>query len=291
MSKQTADVSIIAANYNNGKFLANFINSISESTILPKELIIIDDASTDNSLRILSDFSNIKYLKIIKFETNRGFCEALNCGVENATGKYILRIDPDDIICENRIGQQFKFLESNSKIDVVGSNVSYFNSETKKEIFRSNFPVHHSEIKKAFLKGEHGVQHPSTMIRTSVMKNFRYYQENVLAEDYELFAMMINQGYRFANIPAVLTKMRIHSKSVSNSIGFDTIKLTFKIRDRIFNTHSHRFKVWTYYNYILNYRKFLFSNKKFIKPIYLILAAIFYPSKLLRRIKLNFVSK
>ncbi len=283
MTKQTVNVSIVAANYNNGKYLSDFINSIDNSTVLPAELIIIDDGSTDDSLQVLESFSNLPYLKVLKFEKNRGFCEALNLGVEYASQKYILRIDPDDIMQTYRIERQFEFLENNSNVDVVGSNVIYFNSDTKKEVFKSNFPTQHSEIKKAFLKGEHGVQHPSTMIRTSVMKKFEYHQQNVLAEDYEIFASMIKQGHLFANLPETLTKMRIHNKSASNNIRYETIKLTFAIRDKLFKTKTKQIKIWAYFNYILNYRKFLINNNKFLKTYFLTMAIIYYPSKLIQR--------
>jgi glycosyltransferase involved in cell wall biosynthesis len=80
------------------------------NTVHPKELIIVDDGSTDNSLEILQEFSHLDFLKIIRFDQNKGFCNALNTGIENANGKYILRADPDDILMENRIETQYNYL-------------------------------------------------------------------------------------------------------------------------------------------------------------------------------------
>jgi len=284
MSKKTANVSIIAANYNNGRYLEDFIVSVNNSTVLPKELFIINDGSTDDSLKILDDFSDLSYLRIINFEKNRGFCVALNTGIESATGDYIMRVDPDDIIQKNRISTQVDFLEKNKEIDVVGSNVIYFHSDTKKEVSKSNFPLEQQAIKSTFIRGEHGVQHPSTMIRAKVMKQYKYVQENFKAEDYEIFARMINDGYKFANISEPLTKMRIHSQSVSSNIAYDTIKMTYKIRDEIFGTSSSILKTRFYYWYILNYKKFLITPNLLLKPMYLALAILSYPSKLIRKI-------
>ena len=56
MMKETASVSIIAANYNNGKYLKDFIGSVNESSVLPKELIIVDDGSLDESINILKGY-------------------------------------------------------------------------------------------------------------------------------------------------------------------------------------------------------------------------------------------
>jgi len=284
MMKKTASVSIIAANYNNGKYLKDFINSVNESTVLPKELIIIDDGSRDGSINILNGYSDLKYLKILKFDKNRGFCKALNVGIKSATGDYIMRVDPDDIVIEDRIETQVDYLEKNKDVDVVGSNVIYFHSDTKEEIFRSNFPVDHVSIKSAYLKGEHGVQHPSTMIRASALKNRKYLQENVKSDDYEIFARLINGGHKFANIIQPLTRMRIHSQSISNSINYKTIKRTYDIRDKIFKTSTNSFTIRFYFWYILNYRKFLITRNKIMKPLYLLLAVMFYPSKLYKRI-------
>lgn len=283
MVKKTASVSIVAANYNNGRYLNDFIKSIDGSSILPKELIIIDDGSTDDSLDILKNFSKLEYLKIIEFEKNLGFCIALNTGIESATGDYIMRVDPDDIVLKDRIKTQVEYLENNKEVDVVGSNVIYFLDQPGKEVFRSNFPIEHSLIKSTYFAGEHGVQHPSTMMRAKVMKKYKYAQKNFKAEDYEIFALMIKDGHKFGNIKTPLTKMRVHSKSVSSNIKFETIKLTYKIRDEIFGTSTSQMKIHFYYWYILNYKKFLFTKIKMMKPIYLTLSILFYPSKFFRR--------
>jgi len=281
--KKTASVSIIAANYNNGKYLRDFIGSVNESSVLPKELIIVDDGSLDESIDILNGYSDLKYLKILKFDKNRGFCKALNVGIKSATGDYIMRVDPDDMLLEDRIEKQVNYLEKNKDVAVVGSNVIYFHTETKEELFRSNFPIDHNAIKTAYLKGEHGVQHPSTMIRASVMKKQKYMQENAKAEDYEIFARLIKDGHKFANISEPLTKMRIHNQSVSSNIKYQTIKRTYEIRDKIFKTSTNPIKIRLYYWYILNYKKFLITRHKIIKPLYLALSVMFYPSKLFKR--------
>ncbi len=283
-AKLTVNVSIIAANYNNGKYLNDFISSVIGSTVSPKELIVIDDGSTDDSLNILYRYSHLDYLKVIVFDKNRGFCEALNAGIKIATGEYILRVDPDDILIEDRIEKQVDYLNKNKDVSVVGSNVTYFHSTTKAELCRSNFPIDPTDIQSAYLKGEHGVQHPSTMIRTSVMKQYRYDQENVKAEDYEIFARMIKDGHRFANISEPLLRMRVHNQSVSSNIKYKTIALTYKLRDEIFNTSTFTLRVRFYYWYILNYKRYLITQTRILKPLFLGLAVLSHPTKALNRI-------
>lgn len=284
MPKNTASVSIVTANYNNGKYLHDFIRSVSDSTVLPQELIIIDDGSTDNSLELLREFSGLKFLKLIKFEKNKGFCEALNAGIELASAKYIMRIDPDDILLPERVQTQFEFLENNEEIDIVGCNVIYFLDETNENIFISNVPEKHTVIYKTYQKGEHGVLHTSIMIRADVMKQFRYIQENFKSEDYDIFARIIVQGYKFANIKESLTRMRIHNNSISINIKYSTIKHTYDLRDQIFNTQTNPLKIRLYYWYILNYKKYLISKNSIKKLFYMGLASIFYPRKAFNKI-------
>ena len=284
MQKNTSDVSVIVANYNNGKYLDDFITSIGRSTVLPKELIIIDDGSTDNSRSVLKKYSSVKYLTVLLFPENQGFCNALNKGIETATCKYIMRVDPDDIVMPNRIKNQIDFLEEHPDIDVVGSNVIYFQSKTKKEVFTSNFPLNNEEIYKKYYSGEHGLQHPSVMIRADVMKKYKYDQNNFKAEDYEIFARIINDGHKFANLSWPQTKMRVHNKSVSSNIRYSVIERTFDIRDEIFKTKTKGLRKRFYYWYILNYKKFLISRSWIMKVLYLILAVIAHPIKFINRI-------
>ncbi len=282
--KKTADISIVTANYNNGKFLDAFFESILNSSVLPEELIFVDDGSTDNSLKVIEKYKTLPFLKVIAFKENRGFCHALNAGLEAASGKYILRIDPDDIMLKNRIKIQTNFLDEYTNIDVVGSNVVYFDSRSGKKLMVSNFPADHKQIEKEYLKGDHGVQHPTVMIRTEVMKKYRYDQKNVLAEDYEIFAKMIKDRHLFANIREPLVKMRIHGTSAGSNIKYETIKRTFELRHEIFGIPYNRFQVKSYYLFMLNYRKFLITDNRLKKPFYLGTAVLFNPQKLFNRI-------
>jgi len=284
MGKKTVSISIVAANFNNGIYLNDFIKSIQNASVAPLELIIVDDGSTDNSMEVIESYHDLPYLKGIRFEKNRGFCHALNAGIEAATGDYIMRADPDDIIFENRMADQFSFLEEHPDIDVVGSNVIYFDSGTKKKLTASNFPAGHEKIKLEYMKGDHGVLHATVTVRASVLKQYRYNQTNYLFEDYDIFARMIADGHLFANIKHPLVKVRIHKTSAANNVRYSTINHTFKLRDAIFKTSTSRLKIRFYYWYMLNYRRFLSADSVFLKMAYLGLAVVCQPQKLINRI-------
>ncbi len=284
MEQKKLDLTILAANYNNGPFLRTFIQSVLSSEKLPACLLIVDDGSTDESKKILKEFESLEIANFIYFENNKGFANALNKGIENVKTKYIMRADPDDIILPSKIEKQVDFLENNPEIAGVGCNVAYFHSDKNKFLNRSNFPTDEKTITGLYFKGEHGLQHPTVMIRTEAFKKFRYIQENVPAEDYDIFARMVADGYRFLNLKEVLYNMRIHDSSASSNLAFNTIKKTYNLRKQIFGISTPKIKVRFNYLYIHFYRKFLIENNFVLKYLFLLTSIFFHPSKLMKRL-------
>ena len=284
MEKRVADVSIVVANFNNGKYIPKFFSSIVGSTFHPRELIIVDDGSSDDSVsQLRSIAAQNGFVKLIEFPQNKGFANALNEGVAAATSMYIMRLDPDDYVAASRVEKQFKFLESNPEIDMVGSNITYFDSDSGSVIFNSNVPADSDNVVKAFQEGNCGIIHGSMMCRSKVMKQFRYDQKNVPAEDYELFSRMLRAGNKGCNMHDALTFVRIHVSSVSNNLPFETIQKTFRLKDDIWNSKTGYLTVKRMHLYLLNYRRFLFS-KGLNRYWHLALAVLFNPMKGIARI-------
>jgi len=281
--KPIADVSIIVPNYNNGKYLGDFIQSVADSSMLPKEVVIVNDGSTDESLSILKKYSGIPWLKVISFEENRGLTSALNAAIEIATGKYIMRADPDDKMHPGRILQQSEFMLKNPHIDVLGCNVKYFSDITGKTINQSNFPLNHHEIIKRYSKGEHGIQHPTAFLRGDIYRKYRY-QKIFPGEDYELFARMAFDGLVFANLKEPLYFMRVHKGSSTSNLSLDVMTQTYQFRDGIYGTHTNRLRILRYYWHILFYRKYQTSIFFIPKYLFLLFSTICHPSKLFNRI-------
>ncbi len=282
-NKPTADLSIIAANYNNGRYLDAFITSVWQSSAWPKELIIVDDGSTDDSRDVLAKHAGLSFLKTILFEKNKGFTEALNAALEAASGKYIMRADPDDILLPARIKAQFAFMEQHPEVDVLGSNVAYFREPDGACLNVSNFPLRHEEIAKTYRRGEHGLQHPTAFAKASVYKAYRY-QEIFPAEDYEIFSRMVRDGRVFANLPEPLYRMRIHEGSATGNLKMAHIEQTFLFRDQIFGTRTSHFKIWRHWNHIRFYRKSLQTENPIKRLSCLALSALFHPRKMLKRL-------
>lgn len=284
--KNIVDVSVVSANYNFSKYLPEYITGILNSTVQPREIIIVDDGSTDQSLKALSEYKNIDYMNVIPLKKNTGLANALNTGIEKANAKYIMRLDTDDCIDKKRIEVQYNFLENNPDISIVGSNTSYFKKDVKISISKSNFPVEPDKIKNRYMEGEHGLAHTSVMGLRSLFLKYKYIQENVKAEDYDIFARMINDGIKFYNLKEPLTYYRIHSGNSANMDLYDTIKKTYNLRDHIFNKKTSGLKILLNYIHIYYYRKYLYHYKKPVSYLYLMISGLFRPDKILSRLNM-----
>jgi glycosyltransferase involved in cell wall biosynthesis len=283
-TRATLDVSMVVANFNNGRYLEDFFHSILKSTSQPREVIFVDDGSTDNSLIIAQQASDaLDNVKIIALSKNVGFANALNIGIASCSSTYIMRMDPDDVLLPERIERQYEYITRNA-LDVVGSNAVIFHDSTNLPIGKTNFPARHADIETTILRGEHGVLHPTVLGRASFFKNVPYIQENVPAEDYDIFARFLKAGARFGNVAEPLIRYRIHDNSSSSRLRYATIARTFRLRDTIFGGYTTRWKIVSYYCFIKSYRNYLGSQSAVSKMLWGALSSLCYPQKLVRKI-------
>lgn len=135
-------VSVVMPNYNGGKFIADSINSVLNQTFSNIELIIVDDNSTDNSLKIIQTF-NEKRIKIICLSVNKGVSNARNIGINHSKGKFISFIDSDDYWIESKLETQLNFLSQHnlnltySSVNIIDINNNFKKTFTTKTTFSS----------------------------------------------------------------------------------------------------------------------------------------------------------
>jgi len=116
------DLSIIIVNYNVKEFLQNLIHSIEKaSTNITKEIIVIDNASDDGSVEFLKE--KFPQVNLIVNQKNLGFGKANNIGLKQATGKYILLINPDTIVAEDTFEKMIQFFETNKNVGLAGCKI------------------------------------------------------------------------------------------------------------------------------------------------------------------------
>lgn len=108
-------VSIITPTYNAEKFITETLKSVQNQTYQNWEMILVDDASTDETVKIISDFAKKdSRIKLFKLEKNSGNGFARNIALEKAVGKYIAYLDADDLWFPNKLEKQIQFLKENN---------------------------------------------------------------------------------------------------------------------------------------------------------------------------------
>ena len=122
---QIPGISVIMPVYNTGEYLGEAIQSILDQTFRDFELIIINDGSSDNSLKIIKSFKDTR-IKFISNTSNRGNYPSRNEGISIARGKYICVMDADDIALKSRLERQYLFMERNPEIGLAGSGFKYY---------------------------------------------------------------------------------------------------------------------------------------------------------------------
>lgn len=197
-------VSVVMPVFNVGAFVKEAIESILNQSYTNFEFIIIDDASTDNTHEVIKSFEDVR-LQVYTNEVNKGLAANLNRAIMIAKGKYILRMDGDDISHPDRIKIQVKFMESNPDVGIVGSWIKLFGvANTVNE-----YPTEDISCKFQLLFGV-PFAHPSVAFRKSDLFKFNlFYNEELTqyGEDYDLWVRAA-RVIKFSNIPEVLLNYR-----------------------------------------------------------------------------------
>lgn len=220
-------VSVIISTYNDSKYIYQALQSISSQTYTNLEIIVVNDASTDNTLDILQKYkTEDTRVIIINNKNNCKLAHNLNKAIELAKGIYIARMDADDISESQRIEIQVEFLENNRDIDVVGTYAQQFGDSD----FLMKYPIKHEDIK-AKLLFENVICHPAVMFRKNTL-DFRYDESCQAGQDYELWSRII-WTKKFATIPKVLFRYRIHKNQTKNKNGVQQKSGAIKARKKI----------------------------------------------------------
>ena len=199
-------VSVLMPVYKTAPYLSEAMDSMLHQTFKDYELIVLDDCSPDNAEEILDAYDDSRIVRY-KGENNVGLSNVLNVGIEMARGKYIARMDSDDISLPNRLQIQVDYLEAHSEIDLVSVGMRLFGAKESVWIRERN-----PEKVKIEALFHSPVLHASSMWRKDSFERqgLRFRQEMVPAEDYDLWTRAMLKGLKLVNLPEVLYEYRIH---------------------------------------------------------------------------------
>ncbi len=233
--EKTPIVSVLMPCYNAGQFLTQAIESILNQTLTGFELIIIDDGSSDDSIEKINLYRPFdERIVYLRNKSNLGIVASLNRGIQQAKGRFIARMDADDISAPQRLEKQVDYMTKNPDCIVCGTDISLINATGETVGLRSYF-TGNDTIKQRILQ-KNPFAHPSTMIRKSVLieNNISYSEEFGRAEDYHLWMRLINLG-NFANIDEFLFEYRISDTSIKSRYPKETLHDTLRLKKRYFS--------------------------------------------------------
>ncbi|WP_143063553.1 glycosyltransferase family 2 protein [Pseudobutyrivibrio ruminis] len=195
------------------KYLVEAIESILNQTLKDIELIIVDDNSDAKTKNVIRSFLMDSRVKVIENDENLGVAASLNKGLGQVSGKYIARMDSDDVAFPNRLEKQYNYMEAHKDCVAIGSNMCLIDSQGQYIRYAKNY-CEVNELKTAMFFGC-SFFHPTMFLRRDIVLKEGYkYNCDYTTEDYELWNRIIYK-YEMRNINEVLLKYRIHGNNVS----------------------------------------------------------------------------
>ena len=187
-------ISVIMSAYNSEKYIVESIESILRQTLNDFEFIIIEDASTDSTRSIIEKYAKqdgrIKTIYNKKNIGYLGFIRNLNKGLKIAKGKYIARMDADDISMPKRFETEYNFLEKNKDIFLIGCGAIIINKNGE-ELSEFNPICDENKLSKIIQEGGK-IYHPTIMFRNT--KLFFYREKAMYCEDFDFFLNLVTNG-------------------------------------------------------------------------------------------------
>lgn len=207
-------LSVILPVYNADKYVSEAINSVLEQSFSDFELIIINDGSIDNSRDIIKKFQDNRIIFID--QPNKGLIDTLNIGLSLSKGKYIARMDADDIAHPKRFEFQLKAFREDEHLVVCSGGIIAFSPDGYRK--KRYYPLSDADMRNELLFNS-SIVHPLAMFDGDIVRknNIRFDRNYKFCEDYKFFYDLSKYG-NIKNIPKFLLSYRMLPSS-QTSIG------------------------------------------------------------------------
>lgn len=214
-------VSILLPFHNAAPALDTAIASISAQTFTGWELLLIDNASTDHGPSIARSWAGRDPRICLLHEPNTGIAHALNTGLARARGRYIARMDADDVSHPERIAKQVDHFDAHPGLGVLGTRTTFATTVEKSSgmawfvQWQNAIITPHEHYVKRFVDAP--VAHPTVMFRRELVDRHGGYDTGPLPEDHELWLRWMDAGVRFAKLPEELLTWNDHPQRLSRT--------------------------------------------------------------------------
>lgn len=208
MKMANPKLSVLMSVFNNRGYLKKAIESILSQTFADFEFLIIDDSSNDNSKETILSYKDSRIV-FIENDRNMGLAKSLNKGLEISKGKYIARMDADDVSRPDRLARQIEILEANPKIGIVGSHFEIIDNRGK--IFATRkVPNDNAIIRTMLANAQNPLAHGSVMfVKDYILLIGGYNEQFPYAQDFELWSRM-SKKFLFYIEEKLLYQLRSH---------------------------------------------------------------------------------
>lgn len=243
-------VAVICLCYNHENYVQEAMQSVLDQTY-PTELIVVDDASTDKSVRKISDFINLhthKEIKSLFLKENVGNCKAFNEALKLTDADYIIDLASDDRLLPKRVEEGVKNMEKHRDVAINFTNANYLNEQ--KALLKPHYKIDQSGNSTEVVPEGDLFHHilaryficsPSMMYRSSFLKEIGGYDEDLAYEDFDIM-LRLSRNHPFSFTDEILVEKRVLSNSMShnqykkdNKQLASTLKICYKAFDMIQN--------------------------------------------------------
>lgn len=222
-------ISVVVPTYNSASFISDTIDSILNQSYTSIELIVVDDASKDNTVDVVRSYSDSR-IKLISLKENHHVCTACNKAFEEIKGKYTAFCGHDDIWHEDKLEKQINFLEQNREYAICFSWASIIDEKKKNisdleptlhTLFHQANRTREEWISKLVLQGN-CLCAPSALIRTPFLEKIGSYNSAfVQLQDYEMWLRALLQGNIYVYPEELVSYRRFQNESMLSSTKDD----------------------------------------------------------------------
>lgn len=212
MLSDTPLVSVLLPVHNGADYIESAVRSMMDQTLRDQEILVVDDASTDATPAILAGLAaEDSRIRILRPKKNLRLPKALNFGLDHARGRYVARMDADDLSEPTRLEVQVRYLEAHPEVTLVGCSEVDIDGDGRELLVKNN--VHSAFCTRWAVRFIMPFRHPSFVFRREQM-TLRYDPQHTLGQDYD-FMERLTQTHKVVCLPDVLLRYRKHVDSAT----------------------------------------------------------------------------
>lgn len=216
-------------------FLEECLQSIKDSSLQPKKIVLVKDGPLSSELEQVIDTWKEKLpLHVVGYSQNMGLAHALNYGLQFVETELVARMDSDDICYPDRFEKQVLFLSEHPKTVLISGYIDEFEDNSDIIKYTRQVPISFVDIKQ-YLKTRNAFNHMAVMFKKTAIQESGGYQKVPYFEDYDLWVRVVQKGFDVANIPEKLVKARIGNDMIGRRHGISYAKHELFFLQRQFN--------------------------------------------------------